>query len=74
MARRLTCSEALATQQPAARGGEDGDLAVFALSSQKKPLAENTMGSSVYSTPVVSDNTLYISTREHLVAIGAKEP
>jgi len=55
-------------------GDEDGDLAVFALSAQKKLLAENNMGSSVYSTPVVSDNTLYISTRENLFAIGAKQP
>jgi outer membrane protein assembly factor BamB len=55
-------------------GDEDGDLAVFALSAQKKLLAENTMGSSVYSTPVVADNTLYISTREHLIAIGVPQP
>jgi len=30
------------------------------------------MGSSVYSTPVVSDNTLYISTRDHVIAIKAE--
>ena len=44
-------------------------MAVFELSPKKKLLAENNMGSSVYSTPVVSENTLYISTREHLIAI-----
>jgi outer membrane protein assembly factor BamB len=55
-------------------GDEDGDVAVFALSAQKKLLAENNMGSSVYSTPVVADNTLYISTRDHLIAISAKQP
>ena len=72
VARRLTSSEALTNKQPAARGDEDGDLAVFALSAQKKLLAENTLGSSVYSTPVVADDTLYISTREHLIAIKAE--
>jgi hypothetical protein len=32
------------------------------------------MGSSVYSSPVVSDDVLYISTRDHLIAIGAEQP
>ena len=54
-------------------GDEDGDVAVFALSPQKKLLAENNMGGSVYSAPVVADNILYISTRTHLFAIVAKE-
>ena len=34
--------------------------------------ATNDMGSSVYSSPVVADDVLYISTRDHLFAIGAK--
>jgi outer membrane protein assembly factor BamB len=54
-------------------GDEDGDVAVFALSPKLKLLAENKMGSAVYTTPVVADNVLYISTRNHLFAIGAKE-
>lgn len=32
------------------------------------------MGSSVYSTPVVADNVLYIATPDRLIAIGAKRP
>ncbi|OHB86689.1 MAG: serine/threonine protein kinase [Planctomycetes bacterium RBG_16_64_12] len=53
-------------------GDEDGDLAVFELSSQLNLLAENTMGNSVYSTPVAVHDVLYISTRSHLVAIRAE--
>ena len=53
-------------------GDEDGDLAVFALSPQLNLLAENTMGNSVYSTPVAVHDVLYISTRSHLVAIRAE--
>ena len=32
---------------------------------------EINMGNSVYSTPIVSGNTLYISNRTHLFAIDA---
>ena len=35
-------------------------------------LATNDMGGSVYSSPVVADGVLYISTRDNLFAIGAK--
>jgi outer membrane protein assembly factor BamB len=52
-------------------GDEDGDVAVFALSPKPKLLAKNAMGDKVYSTPVVADNILYISTTTHLIAIGA---
>jgi len=52
-------------------GDEDGDVAVFALSPKLKLLAENNMESSVYSTPVVAHNILYIATRTHLVAVRA---
>jgi outer membrane protein assembly factor BamB len=54
-------------------GDEDGDVAVWELSPQKKLLAKNNMGTSVYSTPVVADNVLYISTRNRLFGIAAKE-
>ena len=50
-------------------GDEDGDVAVFELSPQLKLLAENNMGDSVYSTPVVADNILYITSRSRLFAI-----
>lgn len=49
---------------------EDGDVVVFALSRQKKILAENQMDQSVYGTPTAGDRLLYIATRTHLVAIG----
>jgi uncharacterized protein YjiK/outer membrane protein assembly factor BamB len=55
-------------------GDEDGDVAVLELSPQKRLLAENNMGASVYSTPVVARNVLYIATRTHLLAIGQKSP
>ena len=54
-------------------GDEDGDLAVFELAKKQNLLAENNMGSSIYSTPVVADNVLYISTRSHLIAIRPEE-
>ncbi|MBN2295984.1 MAG: PQQ-binding-like beta-propeller repeat protein [Pirellulales bacterium] len=53
-------------------GDEDGDVVVFELSPKQKLLAENNVGDSVYSTPVVHDGVLYISTRSRLIAIAAK--
>ncbi len=50
-------------------GDEDGDVAVFEFSKKFNLLAENNMASSIYSTPIVAHNILYISTRSHLVAI-----
>ncbi len=51
-------------------GDEDGDLCVFRLSSQAhEPVAEINMDNSVYSTPVVAKNVLYISNKTHLFAI-----
>jgi outer membrane protein assembly factor BamB len=55
-------------------GDEDGDVAVFELSPERKLLAENNMEASVYSTPVAVDQTLFISTRTHLVAIQVQPP
>ncbi len=53
-------------------GDEDGDLAVFKLSSKKKLLAENDVHDSVYSAPVVANGVLYIATRTRLIAIQAQ--
>jgi outer membrane protein assembly factor BamB len=67
-------------------GDEDGDVAIFRDSAdpnvamkkvdgEMKPFyGEINMGNSVYSTPVVADNVLYIANRTHLFAIekGAK--
>ena len=51
-------------------GNQDGDVAVYELSPKLKLLAKNAMGSPVYSTPVVADNVLYVSTATHLIAVG----
>jgi outer membrane protein assembly factor BamB len=51
-------------------GDQDGDVAVFQLSTSPKLLATNAMLSPVYSTPIVADNVLYISTSTHLIAVG----
>src|SRR4029079_2770485 len=67
-------------------GDEDGDVAIFKHSAdpnvamkkeggEMKPFfGEINMGNSVYGTPVVADNVLYIANRTHLFAIqnGAK--
>ncbi|QDT67568.1 Outer membrane protein assembly factor BamB [Planctomycetes bacterium MalM25] len=66
-------------------GDEDGDVAIFRHSADPKvalvddggepapSLGEINMGNSVYSTPIVADNILYISNRTHLFAIEAKQ-
>ena len=52
---------------------EEGDVRVFNLSAKpQKPIAEVNMGDSIYTTPVVADGTLYISTRSYLFAIRGK--
>jgi len=55
-------------------GDEDGDVAVFELSAEPhEPIAEINMGNSVYSTPIVANNVLFIANRTHLFAIRADE-
>jgi outer membrane protein assembly factor BamB len=66
-------------------GDEDGDVAIFRHSADPEEamkedggemvpaLGEVNMGNSVYSTPVVADNVLYISNRTHLFAIQKKD-
>ncbi len=58
-------------------GDEDGDVAIFrhsadpnvAMEDGMPALGEINMGNSVYSTPIVADNVLYIANRTHLFAI-----
>lgn len=61
-------------------GDADGDIAIFALSADPQisnkrgaeslePAREVTMNSSVYSTPIVANDVLYISDRSYLYAI-----
>ncbi len=61
-------------------GDEDGDVTVFKLSAKMEILSRDeygepgpiNMGNSVYSTPIVADNVLYISNKTHLFAISAE--
>jgi outer membrane protein assembly factor BamB len=55
-------------------GDEDGDVAIFRLTpEQHEPIAEINMGNSVYSTPIVANNVLYIANKTHLFAIVAED-
>jgi outer membrane protein assembly factor BamB len=54
-------------------GDEDGDVAVLEAAPKMKLIAENNMGSSVYSTPVPVNGTLFVVNRNQLFALtGAK--
>lgn len=55
-------------------GGEDGDVTILELSKELNIIAQVSMGNSVYSTPVVANNVLYIANKDQLFAIktGAK--
>lgn len=55
-------------------GDEDGDILIFKLATEKELIAEINMGSSLYSTPVVANNVLFIASKDELFAIqpGAK--
>lgn len=55
-------------------GDEDGDVAIFEFGPENnEPIDEINMGSSVYSTPVAANGTIYISTKDKLFAIGQAE-
>ncbi len=52
-------------------GDEDGDVAIFEFGAENaEPIEEINMRSSVYSTPVAANETIYISTKDKLFAIG----
>jgi outer membrane protein assembly factor BamB len=50
-------------------GDEDGDVVVMAHGREKKVLQTNEMGSSVYSTVITANGTMFIMTRNELYAI-----
>ncbi|MGO9200552.1 MAG: PQQ-binding-like beta-propeller repeat protein [Limisphaerales bacterium] len=52
-------------------GDEDGDLTVFAASKEKKVLGAINLGAPVYSTPVVANGVLYVSSNTHLFAFAS---
>jgi outer membrane protein assembly factor BamB len=49
-------------------GDEDGDVVVMTATKEKKVLSEANLGSPVYSTPVVANGVIYISSNSHLFA------
>jgi outer membrane protein assembly factor BamB len=60
-------------------GDEDGDIAIFKLSSDpevamkdKEPIAEINMGNAVYSSPIVANDTLFIANKSTVYAIRKK--
>lgn len=50
-------------------GDEDGDISIFRHGKEMELLGEVNMGSSVYTTPVVANDTLFIANRNRLFAI-----
>jgi len=50
-------------------GDEDGDLVVLAATKEKKIISECNLGAPVYSTPVIANGVLYISSNTHLFAL-----
>ena len=53
-------------------GDEDGDIAVLEAGKQEKVIATMNMGSSVYSTAVPANGTLFIVNRNQLFALAEK--
>jgi outer membrane protein assembly factor BamB len=51
-------------------GDEDGDVTVLNADKTLKVIAENNMGSSVYSTPVPAHGVLYVVNRNQLYALA----
>jgi hypothetical protein len=51
-------------------GDEDGDVTVLNADRTLKVLAENNMGSSVYSTPVPANGALFLVNRNQLIALA----
>lgn len=50
---------------------EDGDITVFRLGMEHvEPIVEINMGASLHTTPTAVGNTLFISTRDRLFAVG----
>lgn len=55
-------------------GDEDGDVCIFNLSAEAHdPIAEINMGNSVYSTPIVANDVLFIADKTHIFAIKGSE-
>lgn len=48
---------------------EDGDVTVLELSSKLNVISEMSMDEAIYSTPVVDNNVLYVTTKSRIVAL-----
>ncbi len=48
---------------------EDGDVTIFELSKEMKQIAENSMGSAVYTSPIVANDTVFAANRNRVFAI-----
>lgn len=53
-------------------GNEDGILTILAHGKEKKLLKEIEFPTAIYSTPVIANQVLYISTQTHLYAVPCK--
>jgi len=53
-------------------GDEDGDVLIMEAGKQYKLISTVNMGSSVYSTPVPANGTLFVTNRNQLFAIAQK--
>jgi outer membrane protein assembly factor BamB len=51
-------------------GDEDGDFTVLAATKEKRVLSETNFASPIYSTPIVANSVLYVSTQTHLFALA----
>ncbi len=49
-------------------GDEDGDFTVLAASKEKRVISEVNLGAPVYSTPIVANGVIYLSSNTHLFA------
>lgn len=54
-------------------GTEDGEVLVFEHGKDKKLIATNDLGSSVYTTPVAANGVLYVTNRKEVFAIEGKK-
>jgi outer membrane protein assembly factor BamB len=50
-------------------GDEDGDFSILAAAKEKKVISEANLNAPVYSTPIVANGVLYVSSNTHLYAL-----
>ncbi|MEM1059416.1 MAG: PQQ-binding-like beta-propeller repeat protein [Verrucomicrobiota bacterium] len=55
-------------------GDEDGELIVLSADKELKELGKVNMGAPVYSSPVATDDTVFVATQTHLYAISKTAP